>query len=130
MEAALLEAVELANVQWGVDPVRALLREVLPRMLTDPPEVVSQTAQVVGRYAHLGFALAEVERRRGWAQEGLRDGRIWTALVMSLYDETAPHGTLGILAAYMGWAGYWVGRQGPSGLDSSRAPYLNEPRND
>jgi hypothetical protein len=36
---------------------------------------------------------------------------------MSFYDETAPHGTMGILATYLGWAGYWVGREGPSGLD-------------
>jgi hypothetical protein len=121
VSAVTEEAVKLTVSRWGLDETRAMLRDVLPRVITDPSDVVAQTAQAVGKYAHFGFALAEVERRRGWERPGQTDGRVRTALVMwTTVGPDVPDGTLGVLASYLAQAGYWVGRMGGRGLAELR----------
>jgi hypothetical protein len=41
---------------WGLERANELLRQVLPRMITDPSETIQSTAQAIGRSAHFGIA--------------------------------------------------------------------------
>jgi hypothetical protein len=60
--ALMEDAYRLMEGGWGLERANELLREVLPRMITDPPERIQSTAQAVGRFVHFGIALAEVDR--------------------------------------------------------------------
>jgi hypothetical protein len=111
------DAYRLMEGGWGLERANELLRQVLPRMITDPPEIVESTAQAVGRFAHFGIALAEVERLRGWERPGQTDGRVRMALVLRIaMSPDVPGDTLGLLATYLAQAGYWVARMGERGL--------------
>jgi hypothetical protein len=115
--ALMEDAYRLMEGGWGLERANELLREVLPRMITDPPEMIQSTAQAVGRFVHFGIALAEVERQRGWERPGQTDERARLALVFRIaMTPDVPEATLGLLATYLAQAGYWVARTGEGGL--------------
>jgi hypothetical protein len=111
------DAYRLMEGGWGLEQANELLRQVLPRMITDGPEMIQSTAQAIGRFAHFGIALAEVERLRGWERPGQTDGRVRLAIVLRIaMSPDVPADTLGLLATYLAQAGYWVARMGERGL--------------
>jgi hypothetical protein len=102
---------------WGLERANELLRQVLPRMITDPSETIQSTAQAIGRFAHFGIALAEVERLRGWAATRPNRWASKNGVVLRVaMSPDVPGDTLGLLATYLAQAGYWVTRMGERGL--------------
>ena len=68
---------------WGLERANELLREVLPRMITDPPEIIESTAQAVGRFPPFRYCY---RRSRATARLGATGPNRWASKTCPVAD--------------------------------------------